>query len=364
MNAERIAALVGSIYDAALAGDWRPPLTALGRMSGSHHVVLMDDRARDQLLVASGSPVIEAAYADQYAPLNDAWPPLATYSLGVPVLERTVLDMERYVAGIFFNEFARPNGLVASTGCVIARDPGGATTAIVLNHPERTVDQERSDLALLALLGPHFRRGLQLHALHGAAAVPEADAAIARPQPNVAAVMVDDRGVVITANAAGQEFVSAGRAIFASPAAAAPGAVHSDILPALPAACSPSPERRALAHKVIGAHSEGGRYGVTVLPLQGPPAWAGTTRSCYLVMLTDAEARTRSRRDLLTTRYGLTRAEAELVLLLGDAATLADIAAGLGVRLSTAKTLLSRAMDKTDLHSQAQLVRMAERLPA
>jgi DNA-binding CsgD family transcriptional regulator len=80
------------------------------------------------------------------------------------------------------------------------------------------------------------------------------------------------------------------------------------------------------------------------------------------VVVTDLSRAPVSAQSVLVAAFGLTRAEARIAVRLGGAGTLGDIAAGLGIRLSTARTLLGRALAKTGLHSQAELVRLVERL--
>lgn len=62
--------------------------------------------------------------------------------------------------------------------------------------------------------------------------------------------------------------------------------------------------------------------------------------------------------DLIERTYGLTPAETRLVeqLLAGD--SVADAAEQLGVTVGTARTRLKRVFQKTDTHSQADLMRL------
>ena len=100
---------------------------------------------------------------------------------------------------------------------------------------------------------------------------------------------------------------------------------------------------------------------LVMLPLQGPPDWIGIRRSCYVILVSDLTAAPNHARDALIASYGLTKAEAKLAVALGGDGKLGNTAASLGVQLSTAKTLLNRALAKTGLHTQSQLVRLVER---
>jgi DNA-binding NarL/FixJ family response regulator len=59
----------------------------------------------------------------------------------------------------------------------------------------------------------------------------------------------------------------------------------------------------------------------------------------------------------LASLYGLTKAEAELAIALGNGETVSGFAARRGVKSSTAKTQLLAVLGKTGFHRQADLTR-------
>ena len=90
-----------------------------------------------------------------------------------------------------------------------------------------------------------------------------------------------------------------------------------------------------------------------------PPATA-------ILLVTDPEQARPAADGHLRALYGLTRAEARIAQALLDADRLADVAENLGVTLSTVRTHLQRAFEKTDTRRQSELIRLllAHRLPA
>ena len=105
---------------------------------------------------------------------------------------------------------------------------------------------------------------------------------------------------------------------------------------------------------------------VLVAPLRGerpcplrPPATA-------IVLIADPDTNGSASDTQLRKLYGLTAAEARIAEALLEHLRLADVAAKLGVTLATVRTLLQRAFEKTETHSQAELVHLmlAHRLPA
>jgi DNA-binding CsgD family transcriptional regulator len=105
---------------------------------------------------------------------------------------------------------------------------------------------------------------------------------------------------------------------------------------------------------------------VLVAPLRGASPLQLEPLATAILLVTDPE-RVRPAADThLRALYGLTTAEARIAHALLDADRLADVAENLGVTLSTVRTHLQRAFEKTDTRRQSELVRLllAHRLPA
>ena len=84
-----------------------------------------------------------------------------------------------------------------------------------------------------------------------------------------------------------------------------------------------------------------------------------------IVLIADPEAAIPDPGSGLRAVYGLTAGEARVAVALLKHERLADVAAALGVRLATVRTLLQRAFEKTNTHRQAELVRLmlAQQMP-
>jgi DNA-binding CsgD family transcriptional regulator/PAS domain-containing protein len=357
-----ILRLTGAIYDAPLIGDWRPSLELVHDMLDCTHVVLMthDIRIGQQIPVGGRDRGIETKYIEQYMPLNDGWPVLARQNVGTAVLDRHALDMERWESSVFYNEFARANGMVTVSGVVFRRDHV-AVSGLAVNHGAREDEFERRDLELLSAVWPHFQRAQQLWQARPALAAGDLSLWEAVDRLSTGVIIMDRTGRILQANAMASELLRrcSGQLLQRQPYAGA-DRLQAGILGALISSLtSGAPGQGAGCHRL---DTEDRAYMLTILPLQGPPDWVGTRRTCYAMLMADLTTAPVDAGAALIAIFGLTRAEARLAVRLGEEGPLSDLAASLDLRLSTAKTLFARALAKTGVHSQSQLVRLVERL--
>ena len=95
-----------------------------------------------------------------------------------------------------------------------------------------------------------------------------------------------------------------------------------------------------------------------MLPLYAADRHQTSSEATALALIVDAEKEPQPAAELLRRLYGLTLAEAEVALRILRGAKLKEIAEELSVSLSTVRTHLQHAFDKTDTHRQAELVRV------
>jgi DNA-binding CsgD family transcriptional regulator len=95
-------------------------------------------------------------------------------------------------------------------------------------------------------------------------------------------------------------------------------------------------------------------YVLTIAPLRTDMV---VDRRLALIVVVDPEQHTPSEKDLAGF-FGLSRAEARLAVALLTGKTLADIAAGTGVRITTVRTQLASIMRKTGTQRQSDLIRI------
>jgi DNA-binding CsgD family transcriptional regulator len=81
-----------------------------------------------------------------------------------------------------------------------------------------------------------------------------------------------------------------------------------------------------------------------------------------LITLVDLEAPSAPSLDMLRSTFALTRREADIARRIATGASLDAIAAGAGLKLSTARQILKALLAKTDTHKQAELVALLARM--
>jgi DNA-binding CsgD family transcriptional regulator len=102
---------------------------------------------------------------------------------------------------------------------------------------------------------------------------------------------------------------------------------------------------------------------VTVQTLPLASHWlAQAFPGCTLVLIIDGERMARIGRQALQELYGLTPAEAALAVRIPGSRGLQKLAEELGLSLSTVRTHLQRAFEKTGTHRQAELVQLISEL--
>ena len=202
--------------------------------------------------------------------------------------------------------------------------------------------------------------------LDGAVSVAR-DALAALDLVEQAVLLVDAGAVVVHANRAADVALRRGDGVTARHSVlACDRADDSATLHRLVGEASAAPAGRPGGTLAVGRRSRRRPLSVLVAPLRGerpvplgPPATA-------IVLIADPDTKISASGTQLRKLYGLTAAEARTAEALLDHQPLADVAAKLGLTLATVRTLLQRAFDKTDTHSQAELVHLmlAHRLSA
>jgi DNA-binding CsgD family transcriptional regulator len=281
-----------------------------------------------------------------------------------PMLGSQLVAERDLLRSPMYNEFLRPRTPVHHLNGAVLQLEGGALGIVGTHRPRDARNFEATETRRLGRFMPHLRRALEIRRR-----------LCAQEQKNVAAYFVLDRftfgvfllaanGSLLHVNAAGESMLRAGDGLLRVP----------DGL----RASNKDDDRRLqqmfgmLRHPSADCRSAGGHLrlrrpsGKPAYALMLTPAGPGLVRNgksspAILAMVSDPGARILSNASTLAAQFEFTGAEARLVLALMAGKQLPDIAAEMGVSYNTTRTLMARAMARTETHSQVELVLLVAR---
>jgi DNA-binding CsgD family transcriptional regulator/PAS domain-containing protein len=362
---EQLSALIGDIYDSVLDPAQRTDeLEKIAGFTGGHSGGLLSKHSlgpsKNLYCYIGADPESLQAYSESYPKLD---PTAATPSFGVAevVSATDLVPAEEFRRGRFYREWARPHGWVDVASAVIEKSKTSCTFLSVVRHEASgTVDDEMR--RRMALVIPHVRRAylvgktIQLGQAEAACFSDILDGLSA------GMILVDGIGRIVHANAAGNAILGAAdflRAVHGRLVAgdASTNAAFRGIL----AAADGGDDVVGVKGTALPltAH-DGERYVAHVLPLT-----AGARRQAGLAF--NAVAALFVRRaaleafappELIGRMYKLTPAELRVLLAIVDVGGVPEVAAALGVAVTTVKTHLNRLFEKTGVGRQADLVKL------
>ncbi len=297
-----------------------------------------------------------AAYFNKLDSLSERYHEIQKLSVGQVLADDHHFDFEAYSETEIYQDFWKPAKRGAGMTGVFFKD----LARISLISARRYIDREAftdSEVRTFRKLLPHLRRSLQFHD-HLTTAKLRADAlGVALDQFPVAVFLVDQNCTVHDRNRAAQEFLADSNA---------PMQICDQKL----AAYFPDQDRALREAVRIGADSlhsieaepcfvrlqmRNGLGVVVLVPVPINRSLVGTSGDLVLLICRQT---TTSYVDpvKLQRQFGFTPAESRLAIALAEGATLEDFATKRGISVGTVRTQVKSAMDKADVHTQAQLV--------
>ncbi len=134
-------------------------------------------------------------------------------------------------------------------------------------------------------------------------------------------------------------------------------------------------DHRVLRGLIASAFSGGGNlaiarrgqerpYSLIVAPVHDRSDFAVPATARVLILINDPDSNLDIPADLLRSHYGLTKKQVELTILLARGLNVRECADKLGIADKTARRHLATIFARTDVHRQADLVRLVFSLPA
>ena len=364
-DSKRLPTLIGDIYDAVIDPAQRNDvLDKIASFTGGHSGGLLSKHSlskSDVLYCYVGAdPNSLQVYSESYPKLD---PTADSPCFGVEqvVSATDLVPYEEFRRGRFYREWARPHGWVDVASAVIEKSATSCTFLSVVRHEANgLVDDEMR--RRMALLIPHVRRALLIgQTIHRkqTEAVCFSDVLDGL---SAGMILVDASGRIVHTNNAGNAILDAGdflRSVCGRLVASdlAINAALREILVAANAGDA------ALGVKGIAlplsAH-DGERYVAHVLPLtSGARREAGLAYNAVAALfIRKASLEPFSPPEVIGEMYKLTPTELRVLLAIVDIGGVPEVAAALGVAVTTVKTHLSRLFEKTGVARQADLVKL------
>jgi DNA-binding CsgD family transcriptional regulator len=364
-DSKRLPTLIGDIYDAVIDPTQRNEvLDKIAAFTGGHSGGLLSKHSlskSDVLYCYVGAdPNSLQVYSESYPKLD---PTADSPCFGVEqvVSATDLVPYEEFRRGRFYREWARPHGWVDVASAVIEKSATSCTFLSVVRHEANgLVDDEMR--RRMALVIPHVRRALLIgQTIHRkqTEAVCFSDVLDGLSS---GMILVDASGRIVHTNNAGNAILDAGdflRAVCGRLVASDP-AINAALREILVAANAGD---AALGVKGIAlpltAH-DGERYVAHVLPLtSGARREAGLAYNAVAALfIRKASLEPFSPPEVIGEMYKLTPTELRVLLAIVDIGGVPEVAAALGVAVTTVKTHLSRLFEKTGVARQADLVKL------
>ncbi|MCC7253140.1 LuxR C-terminal-related transcriptional regulator [Hyphomicrobium sp.] len=358
--------LVGEIYDSAIEpAKWTGALERLAAtVNGCCAVVTVNplDKGAFRLKAQwNVNPDHEDALRENFSAnpiLPSAWyygvdEPFTAYAFGGP----------EYQHGDWYKTVQSAYGYGDSALAFLAKSKERFGSLAILRE-EHLGGFSAADVDVLRLLVPHVRRAAMIADLLEVRALESDTLSATLDHMRAGIILTDGTGRIAHANAAAQHHLEAATALRRDGdmlSARAPEAAR-DLARAIQSAASGTTVDIPSGGFVIPiGDARGSDLAAWVLPLDsGLRRDLGGSFEARVAVFVRALGDTSPfPAELFVRRYGITPAEARVMMLVTQGMTLAETAASLGISLPTAKTHLARLFEKTGTRRQAELVRLA-----
>jgi DNA-binding CsgD family transcriptional regulator/PAS domain-containing protein len=365
-ESDRLSALVGRIYDAILDPTlWVDVLDEAARfVGGSASSLYYRDaggRNADVAYQFGIEPRYVQLYLETYARLDPTVTGYYFAKLEEPTATKDVIAYDEFVQSRFYREWARPQGLVDTANVMLERSANTAAGFVVFRHErDGLVDDETK--WHMRLVAPHTRRAALIGGTLHASEARSATFADVFDGINAAIFLIDAKGRVVHANAAGNVMlnaadlihVAAGRIVANDPEA---DLTLADIL-ATAGGGDAAIGIRGIAVPLRAIAGE--RYVAHVLPLTS--GVRRRTSPCFdataALFVHKAALDVPSPPEAIAKAYKLTPMELRVLLGVVTVGGVPDVADALGIAQTTVKYHLGGVYEKTGRSRQADLVKL------
>ena len=367
MKLDVVSELIDLIYQAALdPGKWSVFL--------EHFAEVVDGHAANLSYVEAGTPAPQIAATARWPPeaileynayygARDPWG-IAGRREGlfwpgyVGFGEEVVLGSDLKKTE-FYNDYGRRVGLTGGlSGCL--RQDGPAISVIsVSNRPGRALRNDA--IKLTGILVPHLQRALEVHRRVAGAEIAMLAFTDVLARLSQGVILLSANGTVQFVNRAGEDILNSkdGLELESGELRTATVSGTARLASALRNAARISAGELIHGDTALLSERPSGKRPLLVLAASLPKhhAMLGIEAAAVVVFVTDQEHPPKTEKATLQAMFGLTRAEAQLVLVLLEGASVQQAAERLELATDTVRKRLKVIFQKTDTHRQADLIR-------
>jgi len=281
--------------------------------------------------------------------------------MGSWVVEDRILERS-----LIYNEFLRPIANVHHlAGAVLTLDDG-YHAVVGVHRPSDAKAYEPTDIRRLGRLLPHIQRALEIRQRLRQAEAISRSATAAFDRLSLGVILMGPTGKLLHVNSAAEVTLRVGDGLVRVPDGIRAAAKQDDkrLQELIVGARRTSGSMAATAvpggHVRIRRPSGRQAYAVMVAPVN--PSGDGKSMASVLIFLSDPGHELLSDLAILKELFDFPPSEARAVLALLNGVTPPDFARQAGLSYHTVRTLLVRAMDRTNTRSQLELVLLVARL--
>jgi DNA-binding CsgD family transcriptional regulator len=278
-----------------------------------------------------------------------------------PVATADLMPYHELVETGFYQEWARPQGLIDFVSAVLDRSATTVAMFGVFRHQrDGFVDDEARHR--MRLIAPHIRRAVLIAGMFDLKFAEAATFADTLDGLDTGLYLVDAGGRIIHANAAGHAILDAGDILYDLGGRLAGGdAQVNQTLREVFAAAGQGDAAlgtKGIAVPLIG--KDGERYIAHALPLtSGARRRAGVIYTAVAALFVRRAALAMSSRsEVIGKMFKLTPTELRVLLAIVEVGGVPEVAAALGVADTTVRTHVGRLFEKTGASRQADLVKI------
>lgn len=373
---ETVLALIASAYDAALGPErWPDFLRSLADVVGASAVSfhLYDDRSgKIGFNYYFGfDPAYMASYAAHFVAINPWLAAAKRLPAGTAFTGQSLVSNRALLKSEFYNDWLRPQAFYYGLGAVI-RQEGVVSSRLGLVRPKSGGPFPPSARSFLRKLAPQLRRALSIHEQFATLDLARMAFGDTLDCLEVGVVLMDPVGRPYFMNRRAEALIAQqdGLLLNGGEMAAASTKETATMRELIAGAVRDprSADGEPGGSMTVSRPSHKRAYSVLVTPIRvsdlGYALDLGAPRPAAAMFVSDPEHRIAPDEDGIASHYGLTRAEAGILVGLANGQSLNEIADERQISKNTVRSHLQRIFDKTDTSRQAELVKLVLSGPA